>query len=187
MIPAGYLLKRIAPRPEWLKAPQVTAVYSVADCVSSDAVDIQRQWQHNAMGVASDPQTLWDLARQEGLDVSEARLFYYEVHERQIDFDGLGRRRWQPLSRLPSAAEDATVVRPSRPTQLAGYDVVVSQDFLEHSPLSCNSVAEHLPVNEYCLLAELDQAVQAIEGGVFNLCEPGIYRIFAVHEIEAKP
>ena len=184
MIPAGYLLKRVSPAVDWLKVPRVTSICSVADCVSENVVDVQRAWLHNGHGVASDPETLRQLAHETGAEIANARFFYYEVHELEMDSDDLGTTTWRPLSRVPSSSLDTPVVTPPGSTRLLGYDVVVFEDFLSHSPLSCNSVAEHLPVNACCLLETLDDARQAIEAGAFNHCEPGVYTIFAVHEAE---
>jgi predicted nicotinamide N-methyase len=39
MIPAGYMAKHIAIRPEWLKAERVVDIYSVSNCVSEDFAD----------------------------------------------------------------------------------------------------------------------------------------------------
>lgn len=62
MVPAGYLLKRVPPPPEWLGVPHLVEGCSVAACVSEDVVDVQDVWRQNSFGVASDPATLWRLA-----------------------------------------------------------------------------------------------------------------------------
>ena len=68
---------------------------------------------------------------------------------------------------------------------MLGYDVVVFEDYLSHSPLSCNSVANELPVNEHCLLDDLEGAVRAIDAGAFGGgCEEGVYTVFSVHRVD---
>jgi len=68
---------------------------------------------------------------------------------------------------------------------LVGYDVVVFSDFLEHSPLSCNHVANIVPVNSHCLFDTFEAAKKAIDTGVFaGRSEDGIYRIFSVSVVE---
>jgi hypothetical protein len=54
----------------------------------------------------------------------------------------------------------------------------------EHSPLSCNSIAEDVPTNSHCLLATFEEAETALNKGVFEDGEPGPYRIFAVYSVD---
>jgi hypothetical protein len=63
--------------------------------------------------------------------------------------------------------------------------VVVFGHYIEqHSPLSCNGIAATLSVNTHCLFETLEEAKEAIEGGNFNRCEPGVYKIYAVHLVQ---
>jgi len=185
MIPAGYLLKRVRPPPGWLGAPQVSDVCSVASCVNDNVVDPQAVWQHNKFGVASNPRTLWELVESQALDLTDSALFYYEAYEREIESDGwaFDPGAWRPVSPAPSACVVTEVSPPTLPlkVELIGYDVVTFGDFLEHSPLSCNSVAKTLPVNKHCLLDSLEVARDAINSGAFGGgCEEGVYKIFSV-------
>ncbi len=183
MIPAGYLLKRTTRPPEWLAAPDVIDICSLSRCVNDDVVDIERGWKHNSFGVANDPELLWRLVRESNVDTAGAQLFYYEAYEQEIDSDDLQERplRWRPLTQVPSGNVEPSFARTPVNMVLMGYDVVVFGDYLEHSPLSCNSVAESLLVNSHCLFSTLDQAKEALEAGHFNNCEPGVYKIYSVH------
>ncbi len=189
MVPAGYLLKRIQKPPEWLKAPHVAEVCNVSGCFTDDAVDILTPWLHNAFGVANDPELLWRLAREGSIDVSDAQLFYYEAYEQEIESETWRENPppWRPLKPLPSAMMKPVLAAVPDNTTRLGYDVVVCEDFLEHSPLLCNSVAATLPVNAHCLCDTLEQAKGAIEGGQFDGCEPGDYRIYSVYRVEPGP
>jgi hypothetical protein len=155
--------------------------------VNDNIVDVQGAWQHNGFGVANDPDVLASLAADVGADVGEASLFYFTAYERELESDGwtFDPAGWRARSAAQSAAvADDVRLPPPDALTLLGYDVVVFGDFLEHSPLSCNSVAEQLPTNEHCLLASLDEAVAAIDGGAFGGgCEEGVYTIFAVHRV----
>jgi hypothetical protein len=51
----------------------------------------------------------------------------------------------------------------------------------ECSPLSCNSLAESIEVNEHCLLPSLEIAKQLLESGAFTDSEPGPFRVFGVY------
>lgn len=71
---------------------------------------------------------------------------------------------------------------------LEGFDVVTvwseNSSAPEHSPLSCNGLAEKIPTNEHCLLASFDEAWEAVESGKFAGGEAGSHRIFAVYSVE---
>ena len=191
MVPAGYLLKHVKPPPDWLVGAPVEQVCSVASCMSENVVDPSNEWLHNGFGVANDPGVLTQLLEKEGADPEGAKLFYYEVFEEEIDSDGwtFDRDAWQPLSLAASSSVpvDVSVPPPDLERQLLGYDVVTFGDFLEHSPLSCNSVAKDLQVNKYCLFNTLDEAKRAIDSGGFGGgSEEGVYKIFSVTLLSAR-
>lgn len=189
MLPAGYLLKHIVPPPGWLsqRPSGINDVCSVSGCVNDNVVDVQRAWQHNGFGLANNPDVLASLATDAGVDLSDATLFYYAAYEREMESDGwtFDAANWRPRSAAQSAAVvDDVQVPNADTTALLGYDVAVFGDFLEHSPLSCNSIAERLPVNVHCLLPSLDEALRAIDAGAFGGgCEEGVYTIFAVYRV----
>lgn len=66
-----------------------------------------------------------------------------------------------------------------------GYDVVsfIGENSAGCSPLSCNLIADKIAVNSHCLLDDFDQTKAYIESGIFDSCEPGPYRIFAVYRM----
>ena len=191
MIPAGYLLKKIAPPPGWL-TPGLAAIVdvcSVSDCVNDNVVDLQSRWLHNEFGLADTPEVLWGLAHEAGAVPIDAVLFYCEAYELELESDGwtFDPAGWRPLSPVPSAQVFPSAAIPRAPEHsiLLGYDVVVFGDYLEHSPLSCNSVAETLPVNAHCLFDHLEQAREAIDtGGFGGGCEDGVYKIYSVSLVD---
>jgi len=175
--PAGFIAKQIHSSPDWLKADAVADIYSVSNCVSAAFCDYIPHWKHNGYWLFDSPALIRDIAAAEKLDLSGQKFFYYEVYEQQFDDK---RRVWEPFSAETSFPTDVQV-----PTEkkLEGFDVVsfYALSAPECSPLSCNHMAESIPVNEHCLLATFAQAKQLIETGAFNDCEPGPYRIFAVY------
>lgn len=193
MIPAGYLLKRIAPPPGYVASGSIADVCSVSDCVNEDVIDLQDIWAHNGFGVANTPADLWsrlpDLDPDADKAVDDGVLFYYEVYEQEISSDGqaFDPGGWRPLSPPTAPGVDTAVVPPSGPLQaeMIGYDVVVFDDFLAHSPLSCNGAAKRLPVNAHCLFDTFEAARAAIDAGAFIGSEDGIYRIFSVSIVTA--
>ncbi len=191
MLPAGYLLKRIGPPPGWLEITpnKIETVCSVADCVNDNVVDVQAAWQHNSFGLANAPGILLGLASEAGVRTEGSVLFYYTGYEFELPSDGwtFDTSQWRPRSLTPSSSISDAVEPPVEgSTTLLCYDVVVFEDYLSHSPLSCNSVAQELSVNEHCLLNSLEEAVAAIDAGAFGGgCEEGVYTIFSVYRVRS--
>lgn len=189
MLAAGYLLKRVVPPPGWLvNGPtHIKDVSSVADCVNDNVVDVQEAWQHNSFGLANTPDILKALAAEKGVDTEEAVLYYYTAYEYDLPSDGwtFEVSEWRTRTPVPSSSVPDAVEPPSDgETTILGYDVVVFEDYLSHSPLSCNSIANDLPVNEHCLLDDLEGAIRAIDAGAFGGgCEEGVYTVFSVHRV----
>jgi hypothetical protein len=188
MLPAGFLLKRVLPPPGWLADAPISDVCSVSDCTNDDnVVDVQELWLHNGFGVANDPETLWSVLAGKPTP-TDATLFYYEAYEQELPSDGwtFDPDGWRPITSVPSAGVETKVAPAPADRRLLGYDVVVSEDYLEHSPLSCNSIAKQAPVNRHCLFDTFEAAKTAIDSGAFGGgCEEGIYRIYSVNVVPA--
>jgi hypothetical protein len=180
MIPVGYMAKRISVRPDWIEAGRVADVYSVSGCISEDFGDYINYWKHNGYWFFDSPQTIVQLARQNSIDLTGTKLFFYEAYE--LEFDDVG-GHWTTFKPEPSFTTQ--VVLPAE-RALEGYDVVTFsvRTSAECSPLSCNSLAAEVQTNQHCLLASLEQARQLLEDGKFKHTEPGPYRIFAVYSTE---
>jgi hypothetical protein len=178
MIPVGYMAKRVYKRPDWLKASQVSDIYSVSNCISENFADYINYWKHNGYWFFDSPDIIQNIAKENSLQLEGTSLFYYEAHE--VEFDN---ERWQPYSPEPSFPTN--VIPPSR-KQLEGFDVVTFfvRTSPECSPLSCNSLAEGLRTNSHCLFASFDEAEADVKNGAFTNSEPGPYRIFAVYSVD---
>jgi hypothetical protein len=177
MTPAGYLYKFVALRPDWLAAPAVSDLYSISGCISRPFADFIKHWKHNGYWLFDSPAIMEQIATKEGIDLSQAMLFYYDIHDEEFD-DRTG--LWRKFSPEPSFG---TNVQEPRSPRCLGYDVATfwANAGPECSPLSCNSLAETLPVNAHCLFASLEHARQAIDALAFANTEPGPYRIFGVY------
>ena len=177
MIPAGFIAKKIHASPDWLKADAVADIYSVSNCVSEAYCDYIPHWKHNGYWLFDSPDVIREIASAGNIDVLDKIFFFYEVYEQQFD-DELG--AWQPFG--PDTAFSTNVQVPAE-KQLEGFDVVSFYALTapECSPLSCNHMAETIPVNEHCLLATFEEAKRLLEFKAFKDCEPGPYRIFAVY------
>src|SRR5271165_1523977 len=174
MVPAGYLAKRVAKRPGWLRAPQIEDIYSLSGCESEDFADYIDHWKHNGYWLFDSPSIIRNVAQEESVDLAATTLFYHEVHE--LEFDG---RAWNAFGPDPGMA--TTVITPAN-KQLEGFDVVTfwAKSSPEHSPLSCNSLAEKLHTNAHCLFESFQEAETNINDGGFTNSEPGPYRIFSI-------
>lgn len=64
-----------------------------------------------------------------------------------------------------------------------GFDVVNKTPFsafFECSPLSCNGIAGEVPVNRYCLLATLEEAIASAQRCAREEPEPGPFYVLEV-------
>jgi hypothetical protein len=138
-------------------------------------------WKHNGYWFFNDIPTLQQVATQEAVDLESCTIFYYEVYDQEFDAES---NTWKQFKPEPSFE---TCVAVPQEKQLEGYDVVTFSvgTSPECSPLSCNQLAEHLPVNPRCLLATFEEAKRLVQDGVFDTSEPGPYRIFAIFSCKA--
>jgi hypothetical protein len=179
MIPLGYLYKCVTKCPEWVKTPQVADIYSISGCVSEDFADYIQYWKHNGYWLFNSPAELALLAGNAGISLQGQKLFYYEAYELQYDED---EGNWSTFEPEPSFFTD--VVIPAR-RELEGFDVATFSlgNTPECSPLSCNALAEKVPVNKHCLFESFDEAKTAVEQRAFDGSEPGPFRIIAVYSV----
>jgi hypothetical protein len=180
MIPAGYMAKRTARAPDWLDDSRVDDIHSVSSCISADFADYINFWEHNGYWFFDSPAAIRHVASRASADLSDTNLFYYEVYEYEFR-EGTG--GWEAIG--PDPSFELNVERP-RAALLEGYDVVSfsSGTNPECSPLSCNGLANEIDTNRHCLLPSFEKAKDLLEAGRFANCEPGPYRIFAVHSLD---
>jgi len=115
MIPVGHMAKRVYKRPDWLKAAQVTDIYSVSNCISENFSDYINYWKHNGYWFFDSPEIIQNIAKDNSLQLEGTSLFYYEAHEMEFDNE-----TWTAYS--PEPAFPTNVVPPSH-KQLEGFDV----------------------------------------------------------------
>jgi hypothetical protein len=180
MIPAGYMAKRVERSPDWLGAPNVDDIYSVSSCISEDFADYINYWQHNGYWFFDSPDVIYQVTQQNSIHLGGTKLFYYEVYEYQFNEKARSWESFGPEASFPLEVKKPTVAR------LEGYDVVsfIAGTSPECSPLSCNGLAKEIKINRHCLLSSCEEAKGLLEKGAFVKCEPGPYRIFAVHSVE---
>ena len=174
------MAKVIASNSSWVSAAaNVVDIYSVSNCASHDFTDYIQFWKHNGYWLFDTPDIIRQLARDNGIDLSSAKFFYYEVYPHQYDEKS---KTWSPFS--PETSFSTNVCCPEK-SNLEGYDVVsfYVQTSPECSPLSCNNAAKNILVNTHCLLRTFEEAKSLLESGSFDETEPGPFRIFAVYSV----
>jgi hypothetical protein len=178
MIPAGYLAKRVCIKPDWLRAKQVTHIYSVSGC-SAEIFAYRVDYEYlNGFWLFDSPEIIQIIAQENSIDLAGTTLFYYEIHEEE--FDG---GTWHPCQ-FDSSFKTSVVLPVDK--HLEGFDVVTYswRKLPEHSPLSCNSLAEEVPTNSNCLFQSFEDAERNVTNGTFKDSEPGPYRIFSVYSVD---
>ena len=180
MIPAGYMYKKVEAKPDWLEAEKVVDVYSLSNCVSDDFADYINYWKHNGYWLFDSPAIIEEIAANENIDLSGTTLFYYEVYEYEFDEE---KEEW--LSFEPDFETNVQILINKH---LEGFDIATFRmhNTPDCSPLSCNSLATTIPVNEHCLFDTFIEAKNALDTGLFQNSEPGPYRIFAVYTVSDK-
>jgi len=169
---------------DWFQSDCIKDVYSVSNCVSEDFANYIDYWKHNRFWFFDTPTVIEEIAANESLDLSGMSLFYYEVYEEEYNDTS---KCWQPLSPESFCDYNPTNVIPPKEKRLEGFDVVSysTPSNPEHSPLSCNHLFKEIPVNQHCLFDTFDEAKAVLDRGTFAYphCEPGPYRIIAVHTV----
>ena len=175
MIDAGYFLKRIEPKPEGLRLTGVREICSGSHCISSAPENWIDAWLHNDLGWFNRIDDASSVVRSE--QRADFRLFAYRILPEV--FTAVGR--------LAISLPENVKPEPIGPEfRSLGFDSVnKSMDSVlgfECSPLSCNSMAEGIGVNEHCLFATLDDAIAGAERFALEQPEPGNYFVIEVLE-----
>lgn len=190
MRPLGYLYKRVARRPNWLKAGTVEDVYSLSNCISKNfweeiaPEELDGYWGYNGFGLFDSPDVMHALAARHGISLEGQKLFYYEAHVEDYDAE---QAAWVPYEPDPSLV---TNVIPPKHKTLEGFDITtcfMPSPFPECSPLSCNGYAENIETNAHCLFNTFEDALHVLQSGPHDaqfFGEPGPYRIVAVYSID---
>ena len=178
MMPVGYMSKRILSRPEGFENTDIADIYSVSGCMSKNFADYIPSWKHNGYWFFDSPRIIQQIAKEDSVDLSETKLFYYEVYPLEFDDND----EWKPFAPEDSFTTD---IQLPESKNLDGYDIVTfsQRNSAECSPLSCNLLANTIPVNKHCLLPDFENAYQLLRDGKFQHSEPGPFRIFAVYSV----
>lgn len=168
---AGYLPKRIVPRPAFLDdAPSIVDVCSVSHCISPPPDGWIDHWLHNELGFFDSPELAGQVIppSEDGFTIFGYRLGTVRFSEGRPEV-----WTWPAIEPEERSGYGSL-----------GFDVVGKTDLgfltFEHSPLSCNGMAAEYPVNAHCLLDDLATAVTAAERFSMEQPEPGMYYVAEV-------
>jgi hypothetical protein len=145
----GYMATRPARRPARPKFPGVDEICSISECMNECPKNwISTCWP-NEMWLYDNPQTAWSVVPD--AEKTEFTLYAYRMYPFLF-------KNGQTPFNFPSLS-----VEPLDPSfRSLGLDVVnrsMGTNF-ECSALSCNLMAETIPVNRYCLLDSLTVAFE---------------------------
>ncbi len=177
----GYRAREKCPKPDWLTVDNVEEIASVSTCiVPSIAVPWTPQAQ-NMMGFHATPEEA-----KHSVDTNRYFIDGYRLLDVQYQ-EGVPRKQTIAECFRASMSEDAREVRDLRLPiakgfRILGYDAVsrsVGLSF-QHSPLPCNGMAKEIPVNRYCLIDRLEDAIEAARRFSIGEAEPGTYYVVEV-------
>jgi len=155
-------------------------IASVSECLAKRPHKWVKRWDFNRATCWNTEAEAWACVPDESK--SAFRIFAYRILP--LLFDASGIERPVTIGQLfPADMAELPSARP--PYQRLGYDVVerdVATGMLGFgcSPLSCNGMAESVPVNEFCLIGDMEIALAAARRFGIEQPEPGPYVIVEV-------
>jgi hypothetical protein len=155
-------------------------IASVSDCLSKRPDKWIERWDFNRATFWKSELEAWACLPDESR--SEFRMFAYCILPLIFDTSGIEK----PVTIDQLFPADMPPLPTATPPYLRlGYDVVerdVSTGMLGFgcSPLSCNGMAESIPVNEFCLIDDLETALAAARRFGVEKPEPGPFVIIEV-------
>jgi hypothetical protein len=175
----GYCAKRSLTAPF---AGREREIASVSDCLSKRLDEWVERWNFNRATFWNTESEAWTCVPDESK--SEFRLFAYGILPLLFDTSGIEK----PVTIdqvFPGDMPGLPRGSASFPFQRIGYDVVernASMGVLGFgcSPLSCNGIAESIPVNDYCLIDDMETALATARRFGVEQPEPGPYVIVEV-------
>ena len=153
-------------------AGQVRQIASVSECLAKRPDDWIKRWDFNRATCWNTEAAAWACVPDDAKP--DFNLFAYRIVP-SLTLDDLFPKD------LPALPQEPDLL----PYDRIGYDIVernAAMDILgfDCSPLSCNGMAASIPVNEFCLLDDLESALStALRFGMERL-EPGPYVVIEV-------
>lgn len=181
----GYCAKLVVERPEQLAAENIEEICSVSNCISSEPEGYSDySAKRNAMWLFPTERAAAESV-QPPEDREEFDIFAYKLvpvafgdEGEQLDLDEDGEK--------PAFANACSTAEPlPADFELLGYDCpnkATDWPFsgFDCSPLSCNYMANEIPVNAFCLIDDLETALATASNFGKRQPEPGCYYVVEV-------
>ena len=181
----GFCAKKLlTPNDEWRRggASQVRSIASLSQCLSKRARKWVDRWDYNRATCWNTEAGAWACVP----DGERAAFAVFAYRLLPLLFDTSGVEQPVTVGNLFPRELPALPTHPVPPHyQRIGYDVVERSAEMGMlgfgcSPLSCNGMAETIPVNQFCLLDDLEAALVAARSFGIEQPEPGPYVIVEV-------
>lgn len=165
----GYFPKTSAVPSGWTASDRVEEICSVSNYINSGPDGWIDKWLHNELGFFN--------TRSDAVAVTRDQADAYEIFAYRL----LPRRFKDGKIEALTVPQLHVETLPSSFVSL-GFDVVSKSlgPFFECSPLSCNGMAVEAPVNRFCLLETLEEAMSLAERCSGGEGEPGPYYVLEV-------
>ncbi len=166
----GYFPKKRLPTPERLSGTAAEEVCSISECLAPGPPDWIEHWIHNDWGYFNSVADALSVVPGDGSEYQILALAL--LPQRFVNGDSAAMEIQAPqVEALPDSFVPL------------GFDVASKSESVtfECSPLSCNLMAAEIQVNRYCLLDDLEQALQAASRFSLEQPEPGAYYVIQVH------
>ena len=155
-------------------------IASVSDCLSKRSDDWVERWDFNRATMWNTEVEAWACVPDESKP--EFKIFAYRILP--LLFDSSGIEKAVTIEQLFPVDLPALPCVMS-PCQRLGYDIVERDAATEMlgfgcSPLSCNGMAESIPVNKSCLIDDMETALAAARRFGIETPEPGPFVIVEV-------
>jgi hypothetical protein len=155
-------------------------IASVSECLSKRSAKWVERWDFNRATLWNSEAEAWACVPDESKP--EFKVFAYRILP--LLFDTSGIEKAVTIDQLfPADMPELPSATP--PYRRLGYDVVERDAAMGMlgfgcSPLSCNGMAESIPVNELCLIDDLETALAAARRFGIEQPEPGPFVIVEV-------
>jgi hypothetical protein len=166
----GYFPKRVTPKPDWIHAPAVLEICSVSGCIAAPPEGWIGKWTHNDLWVYDTLPTAGAVLQAKERD--EFVIYAYRLLP--VVFREGSDEPFEASGVHPEPIPDTF--------ESLGFDVVsrsVGTNF-ECSPLSCCNMAQELVANRFCLLPDLETAIDVALRFSVEQPEPGPYFVLEV-------
>ncbi|MBD3182548.1 hypothetical protein GF312_09670 [Candidatus Poribacteria bacterium] len=176
----GFLPKKIIT--ELKGMDNLKLIGSVSSCIANSPPDMyssDKPWNYNKAAIFDTEQDAEVEIPQKERD--KYRLFAYKTYNLEIDKNGV--REIDIGEKLPKVTDKINPNPDLTDFVFIGYDLVQEINVLHYgcSPLSCNGLFRNFEVNEYCLMDEIESAVNAAMKFEEIGAEPPPYYLFEVY------